>query len=468
MENSNWLADSVIYQIFLDRFAGFEKSSAKDLQYKPEFCGGNLRGVKDKIPYLKELGIDCIWLTPFFKGTFYHGYHIEDFDDVDPHFGNKDDLHVLIDKCHSNGIKVIMDFVANHCSENHPYFRDAQKNKDSKYYRWFTFNNWPHHYMSFLDFHEIPKINLKNKQARDYMIDSAIYWIKDFGFDGIRLDHVIGPETDFWKEFVKRIKIHHENVAIIGEACFAYIEPKLYHTLKVGNIKKKQLMSKLTKKSMHDLLMKEYEGITDGSLDFTFCDLAKEFFAKRLYKNSEEFWNKVIKHYAHFNENFILPSFLDNHDMNRFLFDAEGDKKSLVLASLFQFSLSQPPIIYYGTEIGLSQDRNIHSIKNHGDLQARKIMEWDKEKQDIMLLEHYKTIIELRKKHISLRRGKIGKVITKKDSLLIGIEKIYGDEKTIIIINPDKIERNITLEIEGEETFVELMPGDFYIRVVKE
>ena len=97
MNNLAWFKDSIIYQILIDRFAGFKKKENWD---KPQFLGGNLRGITEKLPYLKELGINTIWITPFYKCSEYHGYHITDFFKVDQNFGTIDDLKELINSAH--------------------------------------------------------------------------------------------------------------------------------------------------------------------------------------------------------------------------------------------------------------------------------------------------------------------------------------------------------------------------------
>lgn len=138
MNNVTWFKDSIIYQILIDRFAGFNSVNNWD---KPQFLGGNIKGITEKLPYLKELGINTIWISPFYKCSEYHGYHITDFFEVEPRFGSMKDLQELIESSHKINIKIIADFVANHCSNIHPFFIDAQNNKNSKYRNWFYFKN---------------------------------------------------------------------------------------------------------------------------------------------------------------------------------------------------------------------------------------------------------------------------------------------------------------------------------------
>jgi len=214
MIDTDWFKDAIIYHILIDRFAGFKSNENWE---KPIFIGGNIKGIEEKIPYLVELGINTLWISPFYKTSEYHGYHITDFYEVDPHFGRLQDLKDIIETAHENGIKIIADFVPNHCSKIHPYFMEAKRNKDSKYKKWFYFKKWPNNYLCFLSITDLPKINLEYRPAREHIIESAKYWLKQ-GLDGFRLDHVIGPSHKFWKQFIKEIKNFFPDTILIGEA----------------------------------------------------------------------------------------------------------------------------------------------------------------------------------------------------------------------------------------------------------
>ena len=143
-----------------------------------------------------------------------------------------------------------------------------------------------------------------------------------------------------------------------------------------------------------DSLLREYIGELDGVLDFKFQELIKNHIIHQ--KLSTQTFNKKIKqHYHHFPETYLLPTFLDNHDTDRFLFLCENNKEELKAAAQVQFSLDQPPIIYYGTETGMTQTSSIWDVRSHGDLQARQPMNW--KHQDMKLHAFYKTLIEQRK-----------------------------------------------------------------------
>jgi glycosidase len=382
-----WFQDAIIYHIFIDRFSrGKEKDTEEVDAKKPVFCGGNIRGIIERLDYIEDLGANTIWLSPFNSTSAYHGYHITDFFEVDERFGTREDIKELIQKAKERKIRMIMDFVPNHCSYKHPYFKEAQKDKNSSYYNWFYFNKWPEKYLCFLSFKELPKLNLDYPPVKNHIIEAAKHWL-DFGFDGFRLDHVIGPSHDFWEDFRREIKKDFPKVVLVGEICgLGEINPISFKDLRTVKTKNKFFKRLLR---AEDWTMRSYVQVLDGALDFTFQGILKK------YMNSKKtcLESKLKKHYDKFPKNFLLPNFLDNHDMNRFLFEMKEDKEKLKKAARIQFAQSQPVIIYYGTEVGLSQKRDIASISDHGDLEARKMMPWDKNKQDGELLEFYKKLI---------------------------------------------------------------------------
>ncbi|MCK4347917.1 MAG: hypothetical protein KAW47_04800, partial [Thermoplasmatales archaeon] len=108
-----------------------------------------------------------------YKTNIYHGYHITDFYQVDPHYGTAEDIKKLIKTVHKYDMQIIADFVPNHCSRGHPFFQDAQHNIKSEYGQWFYFTKWPHEYLCFLSIEDLPKINLNYPPARDHIIDAA-------------------------------------------------------------------------------------------------------------------------------------------------------------------------------------------------------------------------------------------------------------------------------------------------------
>jgi len=378
MDDVSWFKKAIIYHIFIDRFAGYKTTDWN----KADFLGGNIKEITNKLPYFIELGVNTLWLSPFYETSAYHGYHITDFYKVDPHFGNIKDIKELIKQAHRKDIRVIADFVPNHCSKHHPYFKDAQQNKNSEYRKWFYFKKWPDNYLCFLSIKEIPKINLDYIPAREHIKKAALHWL-DLGFDGFRLDHVIGPKHSFWKYFRNEIKQRFPHAVLIGEAWMQGIR---FNELRTINVRNKYLKWLYGKSS--DLLLISYVGELDGVLDFRFQQIIEDFVVRKSYSSKQVLQKKIQDHFKKYPKDYYLPTFLDNHDMDRFLFKCNADKTKLMDAAKIQFSVDQPIIIYYGTEAGMTQESSMWHSPFHGDLQARQPMNWDN--PDKELLSFYK------------------------------------------------------------------------------
>lgn len=390
----SWFRNAIVYQIFVDRFSRGLVADARPASCEgPVFCGGNIRGIIERLDYLDELGVTAIWLSPFNTTSAYHGYHITDFFGVDPRFGTLEDVQELIAKAHGRGMKLIMDFVPNHMSSQHPFFVDAQKNKASEYRQWFYFQKWPNRYRCFMSFGELPKINLDYAPARDHIIGAAKYWLA-MGFDALRLDHVFGPSHRFWAFFRESIKHDFPDALLIGEAFgVAGLHKIAYKDLASINLPGKFWL-RLFQAS--DRAMRAYTSSLDGALDFTFQAFAVNYVARPNRLHPHWLLNLRLKaHYAKFPPGFFLPAFLDNHDINRFLFECGDNKERLKEAAKLQFAQNQPVVIYQGTEVGVSQEKDIADVPSYGDLQVRHMMPWNN--FDAELLAFYKDLIKQRR-----------------------------------------------------------------------
>lgn len=361
-----WIRDAVIYQIFVDRFA---PDPGTDFERPTDplggFYGGTLRGILSRLDYLADLGVTCLWLSPIFPSPTHHGYDATDYGTVEPRLGNEADLQMLLDGAHRRGMRVILDFVANHLSRQHPAFVEAQRDRESETAQWFTFEEWPSRYRSFFGVPEMPQINTDHPAARAYLIEHAQRWLR-FGVDGFRLDYANGPSHAFWSAFRAATRAVKPDSVTLGEV----VETSE--------------------------LQRSYVGRMDGTLDFLLLEALRGFFSFRRLAPSQ-FDAFLRRHLAFFPESLILPSFLDNHDMNRFLWTVGGDVRRLRLAALCQFTLPGPPIIYYGTEVGLSQNRDVRYPDGSGHPEeARLPMVWD-DRQKSDLLTYFRKLINLRR-----------------------------------------------------------------------
>lgn len=369
----DWTRDAQVYHIFVDRFNPGEGYRWQQPDNLLGFYGGRIAGVTEKLDYIRNLGFNTLWLSPIFPSPSHHGYDASDLFDIEPRLGCKADLRRLLDEAHQREMRVLLDFVPNHWSNLHATFQDAILNPQSPYRDWYTFHHWPDDYEAFFGVKELPQVNLRNPDARQHMLDAVRYWL-EFGVDGYRLDYAIGPAPDFWADFRRVSRAARPDCWTFGEI----VDPS-------------------------DVQL-SFAGLIDGSLDFMLLEALRQSLAFGRWSGSQ-LASFLERHESYFPPDFSRPSFIDNHDMNRFLWAAGGDKRRLRLAALCQFTLSGPPVVYYGTEVGLSQERDVRQESFGKPEEARQPMIWSLQEQDGELLAFYRQLSSLRSAHACLRRG---------------------------------------------------------------
>ncbi|MGI8643623.1 MAG: glycoside hydrolase family 13 protein [Thermomicrobiales bacterium] len=404
-----WARVAVIYHIFVDRFWPGDDRDWNDTDDLNGFWGGTIRGVIDKLPYLEALGVTCLWLSPVFPSPSHHGYDATDYFTVEPRLGTEADLVTLFEAAHTRGMRVLLDFVANHVSNEHPLFDRATTDAESDERRWFTFKEWPDKYRSFFGVKSLPQLNTDEPDAREYLFEAAAYWLER-GADGFRLDYANGPTHAFWAEFRGRTRATQPESLTIGE---------VVETAE---------------------LQRSYRGRLDGCLDFLLLQHIRAYLAFGTI-TTREFDAFLQRHLRYFPANFILPSFLDNHDMNRFLWAAGGDIRKLKLAALLQFTLPYPPVVYYGTEVGLSQWHDVEHDDGSLKLEeSRTPMIWG-DGQDHDLLNYYKRLIAFRREYASLLSGARETTVADDDGMYI-VRCIVGERALIVAINASEQEHH--------------------------
>ncbi len=386
----NWIHNAVIYQIFIDRFAGYAPNADDS---RPEWCGGNLAGITSKLDYLADLGATALWATPFLKAADYHGYSTVDLYQVDPHFGTLADAKKLVQECHKRGIKFILDFTANHVSEYHPFFIEAKRDQKSPYRDWFYFDpKNPDTYLTFLQFTTLPKINLDFGPAREHVIGSALHWISELDIDGIRLDHAVGPSLDFWSEFGRRCRELKQDIVLLGEVAFFGVKPIDLKTFLLPSARRIYWSNKMLIGDPFAAAVKEYVGILDGCFDFGFRETMDRFAKDEL--DESQVRKRLAKHYRRLPAKYILPTFLDNQDYSRYLYLANQSYDKLKAALTIQFSFPHPKVIYYGSEVGMThKDVVVQNSGWAGDLPTRRKMNWNPNAKEQELLGFYKELI---------------------------------------------------------------------------
>ncbi|MDE3088463.1 MAG: DUF3459 domain-containing protein [Chloroflexota bacterium] len=410
----DWVWDAAIYHIFLDRFYPGDGHPFDQPQDPRRFYGGTLRGVIDKLGYMADLGFNCIWLSPCFASPTYHRYDASDYLTVDSRLGTNQDLFDLFRVAHGAGIRVLLDFTANHVSSQHPHFVSAQTDPNSPYRDWYTFRRWPNDYATFFHSKGLPQVNLENASARQWMIDNARYWLER-GADGFRLDYANGPSHNFWVDFRRATRAVAPESFTVGEIVEAAD------------------------------VVRSYAGRLDGSLDFLFLEAARRFFAFDTL-DAAAFDDFLSRQDKYFGREFVRPTFLDNHDMNRFLWIAHDDKARLRLAATCLLTLPQPPVVYYGTEVAMTQARDVRDPAGSGDAEARRPMLWD-DRQDREMHAFYRRLLALRHQHPALRRGQRVPLVADAGTGVLAYALQHADDCCIVALNNSAHAHAVTIPV---------------------
>ncbi|MED0657185.1 alpha-glycosidase [Anoxybacillus ayderensis] len=407
----SWVKDTVWYQIFPERFANGNPKLNPPYTLPwgsvdpttTSFFGGDFEGIIERLDYLVELGINGIYFTPIFKAPSNHKYDTIDYFEIDPQFGDKQTFKRLVEACHEKGIRVMLDAVFNHSGYYFAPFQDVLKNGESSRYKdWFHIRHFPlqtepiPNYDTFAFVPEMPKLNTENPEVKQYLLDVATYWIREFDIDGWRLDVANEVDHQFWREFRQAVKAIKPDVYILGEI-------------------------------WHDAMPWLRGDQFDAVMNYPFTNGALNYFAKG-HVRASEFANTIVHVWHNYpqNVNEVAFNLLGSHDTPRILTQCDEQKEKVKLMFTFQLSFSGSPCIYYGDEIGLTGGQ---------DPLCRKCMVWEKEKQDRDLFAHVQTLISLRKQYRALRFGEFHVLETNDETNHIAYVKTYEDETIVCVLN---------------------------------
>lgn len=435
-----WAQEGICYQIFPQSFCNGDRSNDPENAApwgspvgQGVFYGGDLQGILGRLPYLSELGVTFLYLTPIFLSNSTHKYNTDDYLLVDPHFGTVETLRELVSQCHKRGIRVVLDAVFNHCGEHFHAFQDVVKNgKSSKYRDWFYIDRFPvdteHvNYLTFADgLRDMPKLNTSNPEVEDYLMRVAAYWMKQTGIDGWRLDVCDEVGHAFWKKFRTFVRSINPDAAIFGE---------IHH------------------QSNAFLRGDEFDGI----MNYPLYDAVLDFFAKRSI-DAERFADEIASKRMLYPDavNRSMLNLVDSHDTERFLTSCGGRKEQLKLAEVFQFTYLGIPYVYYGDEVGLS---------GGNDPACRKCMPWEPECQDAGLLEFYRKLIRIRKENPALVYGGYRQISV---SPLFAFERVEDGGRIVVILNNSE-KAGVLEESRLSGTYTDLWTGkDVRLRGVVE
>lgn len=376
--------------------------------------GGTLRGIIENLPYLENLGINCLYLTPIFTAGEYHKYDTIDYFSVDPCFGDMDTLKELVSECHGRGIRVILDGVFNHCGENFFAFRDVLENGEkSRYKDWFFIRDYPvrtnpPNYECFAYVKSMPKLNTGNPEVVAYFTEVGRYWIREAGIDGWRLDVANEVNHDFWRAFRKAVSSVKPDAFLIGEIWF----------------------------DAREWLMGDQ---FDSLMNYGFAYACIDFFAKRVI-HVKQFDDRMGYLRMRYKKNIqqAQMNLLDSHDVPRFLSLAGGDIRKLKLAVLFMMTHVGIPTIYYGDEKGMD------GLKEDD---YRKPMLWRDTQTSRELTDFYRKLISIRKENMDLMTGEYKTI----DADLIRNTLVYAREtngkRLYVILNNSEFPVQYALDI---------------------
>ena len=376
----NWFDHIRIYHLLIDRFNGGWQTPPVS---ENVFCGGTLQGVIKKLDYIKGLGFNAIMLSPIFKSQNYHGYHTLNFDEVDPHFGTWEDYQQLLDQAHDKGLKIICDFVPNHCWYQAPIFEESLLKNGGKHRDWFFYPKADSdEFVSFLGFGDLPKFNLTNPEVVSFMTEKAERLVR-MGVDAFRIDHALGQPHSFLQRLRQSLEAIRSDIVVFGEVWAFGIGPQLASQLYFKTESRlSEFMAQETLPFSQDALQADYVGTLDGVLDFAYRDIIlEEIRAGRGVKGNQTLRSKIADHFAKYPDDFKLILFLDNHDTDRFLFDCHEDVSLMQEAIDLTMEQPRPFSFLYGTEQLMSIKSTIFNAEPYADLRVRNCMDWSKQPQ---------------------------------------------------------------------------------------
>jgi cyclomaltodextrinase len=458
----NW-HDAIIYAIMVDRFFDGDSANTRpvpnpEVDPKANFHGGDLQGILDKLEegYFTDLGVNVLWLSPINQNTFhafreyppphryftgYHGYWPIDPYQVDVRFGDMKLFKKLVKKAHSLGIKVILDFVANHVHQEHIYYKEHPE--------WFgTFNLpdgrknirlWDEYRLTTWFDTFLPSFDYQgSREAREVMTDNAVWWMKTSGIDGFRQDAVKHVPNSFWRLLTRKLK---ENIELkenrqifqIGETFGGYDLISSY----VNN------------------------GQLNAQFNFNLYDVALNVFLTpgASFRTLDDEMNKTFEVYGGYH---LMGNLMDSHDKVRYMAYADGDlslstpdaaevgwenppqvddslsyqKTRLYLTYLL--SIPGVPVIYYGDEIGMT---------GAADPDNRRPMRFGDSLngQERKMLAKVKLLVRARRDHSALRQGDF--ICLQADQNIYAFVRSDLNERILVVLNKSSVDRKTMLVI---------------------
>lgn len=429
-ESTPWWKDAVFYEIFV---RSFNDSDGDGI--------GDFNGITQKLDYLQELGINAIWLMPIHPSPSYHGYDILNYYTVNPQYGTMDDFKNLLSQAHQRDMKIIIDLVLNHTSNQHPFFVDANSGPQSVHRDWYVWsdtssgNYWHEgnsgYYYGYF-WSGMPDLNYHNPEVTQQMYEMTSYWLNDIGTDGFRIDaakHLIEEDTqientdathEWFKEYYTFYKSENPEAYTIGEIYGAGA-----------------------------FLATKYAGQMDHIFNFELASGVINSVNGESNTSINSAWTFTLKDIT----TGDYATFLTNHDQNRVMSVLNGNEQKAKLAAVMLLTAPGTPFIYYGEEIGMQGKKPDEDI--------RRPMQWspdanagfttgtpwrapdptyvdvnvaEQETDSNSLLNLYRTLAKLRNEHQALRNGSIALLETGNTGVYAFLRS-NGTENILVVIN---------------------------------
>lgn len=442
----------VIYLLMPDRFANGDVSNDSvngyydSMQYvkNQNRLGGDIQGIINKLDYLKDFGVTAIWCTPLLENnTFrsYHGYAATDFYKVDPRLGSNELYKKFVDEAHSKGLKIIMDHVANHFSDDHPWIKNlpikdwingSVKNHLNANHNKMVFtdlysdSSTIHHVEEGWFTNEMPDLNQENPFVANYIIQNTIWWIEYSGIDGIREDTYPYNDQKFMARWAKEVLNEYPTLNIVGEVWTG--EPAFLAGYQGSSKLKRDFntnLPALTDFGLRDIFVNYLEG--KSGLFNIYNVLAKDY----LYADPEN-----------------LVTFVDNHDVARAMYFAKENIEKAKIAYTILLTTRGIPSIFYGSELGMSL------TPDHGTLRApfpggfpsderNAFTKEGRNDYENIFYNHLNKLLQIRKKYKALQKGKLIHFPPVDETYIYFRE--FENEKLLIIVNGNEDEKEIDL-----------------------
>ncbi|HEX7974715.1 MAG TPA: glycoside hydrolase family 13 protein [Anaerolineales bacterium] len=438
-----WVKGQVAYQIFPDRFnrtgntPGRERTYQYETRHLPwnelpehppkgrDYYGGNLRGVIEKLDYLAGLGITCIYFTPIFESPTNHRYDATNYHLIDPELGMLKDFKELLEKARERGIRILLDGVFNHCSSESLYFKAAQTDPHSQFFRWFNFTHWPDQYVSWVgvktmpEFVECPEVEsffFGNDSDGDPQFDGiAQYWLS-FGTAGWRTDVTPWITDEYWRRFRRAVRQKYPEAFLVAE-------------------------------DWGDATARLLGNSFDATMNYRFAYTVVGFAGGHLNPLELDDRLETLRRDTPPEQFYAQLNLLDSHDTPRAFTLLKRSQRRMILAAALQLAYPGLPMIYYGDEAGIEGTYAENS---------RRSFPWNS--PDKMLTDFYTCAIHARSQSEALRSGSVETAWIDSQGGYAFLRQ-FGEEIVLAVFNNGKktLRATILLPDAASGTWVDLL-----------